>query len=67
MSLRFEFLDRADIGPTSIDLTKDADQHWRGSSSALSQDGRWTVTAVQTATDSVEVPMELVTERRPNG
>jgi len=48
--------------------------HWRNSASALSIEGtaiegRWTVTAVvQSASDAVEVPMELVTRRRgPSG
>jgi copper transport protein len=66
VSLRLQLNDRADVAPTTVDLTRDPDDHWRASSSALSIDGHWTVTAVvQSATDSVEVPLELVTARRP--
>ncbi len=66
VALRFELAGRADVSPPALPLTKDADQRWRGASSALSQDGRWTITAVvQTATDSVEVPMELEIGRAP--
>ncbi|HEX2047913.1 MAG TPA: copper resistance protein CopC [Acidimicrobiales bacterium] len=62
VSLRFQLADRADVAPAMLDLTRHPDSHWRGSGTALSVDGRWTVTAVvQTATDAVEVPMELVT------
>jgi copper transport protein len=65
-SLRFQLDDRPDVGAATLALTRDPDSHWRGSGSALSIDGRWTVTAVvETATDAVEVPMELVTGRRP--
>jgi len=64
VSLRFQLEDRPDIGAATLALTGDAG-HWRGSGSALSIDGRWTVTAiVQSKTDAVEVPMELVTGRR---
>ncbi|MGH9280503.1 MAG: copper resistance CopC/CopD family protein [Acidimicrobiales bacterium] len=68
LTLRFQLNDRADIGTSTLELTRDADSHWRGSSSALSIAGRWTVTAVvQTATDAVEVPMDLEIGPRPPG
>ncbi len=61
VSLRFQLQDRPDVAAT-VDLIRDPDFHWRGSGTALSIDGRWRVTAlVQTPTDAVEVPMELVT------
>ena len=65
-SLRLQLNDRPDVAPATVELTRDSDAHWRGSSSALSIDGRWTLTAVvQSAGDAVEVPLELVTARRP--
>ncbi|MGH9222330.1 MAG: copper resistance protein CopC [Acidimicrobiales bacterium] len=68
VTLRFQSVDRADVAATSLELKRDDDSHWRGSSSALSLEGRWTVTAVvQSTTDAVEVPMELVTGRRASG
>ena len=66
VTLRFQLHDRPDLGAPTVALTRDPDSHWRGSGSALSLDGRWTVTAlVQSSSDAVEVPMELVTSRRP--
>lgn len=68
VTLRLQLIDRPDIAAASLDLERDPSAHWRGSSNALSIDGRWTVTAVvQTDADAVEVPMELVTGRRPGG
>jgi len=65
-SLRFVLQDRPDVGAATVSLLRDPDSHWRGSASTLSIEGRWTVTAVvQSATDAVEVPMELVTARPP--
>ena len=62
VSLRFQLDDRPDVAAATLDLARDPDSHWRGSGNQLSIDGRWTVTAlVQTATDAVEVPMELET------
>lgn len=62
VSLRFQLRDRPEVAPTMLDLTRDPDSRWRGEGSVLSVDGRWGVTAlVQTPTDAVEVPMELVT------
>ncbi len=66
VTLRFRVKDGADVAAPPLALTMDPDAHWRGSSSALSLDGRWTVTVVvQTRTDSVEAPLELTTLRRP--
>ena len=66
VSLRFQLNDRPDISAATLELTREADSHWRGSGSPLSIDGRWTVTAiVQSAADAVEVPMELATTGRP--
>ena len=66
VTLRLQLNDRPEVGAATVELTRDPDAHWRGSSSALSIDGRWTVTAlVQSADDAVEVPMELVTSGRP--
>ena len=65
-SLRLQLNDRPDVGAATVELTREPDAHWRGSSNALSIDGRWTVTAVvQSEEDAVEVPLELVTARRP--
>lgn len=64
VTLRLRLDDRPDVGTATVELTRDPDAHWRGSSSALSIDGRWTVTAlVESAGDAVEVPMALVTSR----
>jgi hypothetical protein len=66
VTLRFRHNERADLVAPDLPLSKDPDAHWRGSSSALSLDGRWTVTVVvQTPTDAVEVPLEVTTARRP--
>ena len=65
VSLRFQLADRPEVG-SALDLTREADGHWRGASSALSIDGRWTITAlVQSPAESVAVGMELTTTRRP--
>ena len=62
VSLRVQLEGRTDIAPATIELRRDPDRHWRGSSSAVSIEGRWTVTAlVQSGSDAVEVPMELQT------
>jgi copper transport protein len=62
VSLRFQPQDRPEVGATMLELARDPDSHWRGSGSVLSINGRWRVTAlVQTPTDAVEVPMDLVT------
>ena len=62
VSLRFQLADRPDVAATTLDLEREPDSHWRGSGNALSIDGSWAVTAlVETPTDAVEVPMELVT------
>lgn len=66
VTLRFQLADRVDVGAATLDLKREPDSHWRGSSSALSIDGRWTVTGlVQMATDAIEVPMELQTAKKP--
>lgn len=66
VTLRFQLIDRPDVAAATASLLRDPDSHWRGSASALSIDGRWSVTAVvQSATDAVEVRMELATNRRP--
>lgn len=65
VTLRLQLKDRPDIAVSTVDLTRNPDSHWQGMSSAMSIDGRWTITAVvQWATDAVEVPMELTTSRR---
>lgn len=64
VSLRFQLDGRRDVATAGLELTGDPDSHWRGSGNMLSIDGRWRVTAlVQSGTDAVEVPMELVTRR----
>lgn len=66
VTLGFRLKDRADVAATTLTLTKEANARWRGSSSALSLEGRWTVTVVvQTPRDAVEVPLEVTTARRP--
>jgi copper transport protein len=66
VTLRLQLNDRADVGAAEVALVRDPDARWRGTSSALSIDGKWSVTAlVQSSSDSVEVPMELVAGRRP--
>lgn len=61
VSLRFELDDRPDVAPATLALAQDGSSHWRGAGSELSMEGRWTVTAVvQTPTDAVEVPMEVM-------
>jgi copper transport protein len=68
VTLRAQLEGRTDIAPATIELQRDPDAHWRGSSSALSFEGRWTVTAlVQSGSDAVEVPMELQTGRAGSG
>ena len=65
VSLRLQLTDRPDVAASTLDLTRDPDGRWRASSSAVSIDGRWAVTVVvQSASDAVEVPMELVTANR---
>ena len=63
VSLRLQPKDRPDTASSTVALTRNPDSHWQGISSAISIDGRWTITAVvQSATDVVvEVPMELTT------
>jgi copper transport protein len=62
VSLRFRFQGRPDLAVPSLELTAGADSQWQGTGSALSIEGRWDVTAlVQTAADTVQVPMEVVT------
>lgn len=62
VSLRFQLDGRPDVASTTLDLTRDGDEEWEGSTNVLSINGRWTVTAlVQTASDAVEVPMEFET------
>jgi copper transport protein len=62
VSLRLQPKDRPDVAASTVALTRSPDSHWQGFSSALSTDGPWTITAmVQSATDAVEVPMELTT------
>lgn len=64
VSLRFRLADRPDVSAATLDLTREGDGHWRGTGSALSIEGRWSVVAlVQTASDAVEVPMEVLTPR----
>jgi len=64
LSLRFQLHDRPEVGAATVALARDPGSHWRGSAGALSIDGRWTVTAkVQSVTETVEVPMDLVTVR----
>ncbi len=62
VSLRFQLEDRPDVAASTLELTREEDGHWRGSSSAVSIEGRWAVIAVvESPTDAIEVPMELVT------
>lgn len=64
VSLRAQLDDRPDIAAATVELSQDPDSHWRGSGTALSIDGRWTVTVlVESADDAVEVPLELTTRR----
>lgn len=68
VTLRFRHADLPDVAGSTLDLTAAADGHWRGAGRGLSFPGRWTVTmAVQTATDAVEVPLELRTRRPATG
>jgi hypothetical protein len=73
VSLDFRLADRPDVAPARLELAREPDGHWRGAGNGISIDGRWTVTAlVQTATDAVEVPMEVGTRaagpaRTPSG
>jgi copper transport protein len=61
VSLRVQLRERPEITATALELSRAPDGRWRGSGSALSMEGRWTVTAVvQTPADAVEVPMEVV-------
>ena len=61
VSLRFQHLDRPDVAPATLELTRDSDGQWRGAGTAVSMDGPWAITAlVQTGTDAVEVPMEFL-------
>jgi copper transport protein len=62
VSLRFDLADRPEVAARTLTLARGPDSHWRGSGDVLSINGRWTVTAlVQTPTNAVEVPMELLT------
>ena len=62
VSLRFRPKDRPDVAAPTLELARGADSRWHGSGNVLSVEGRWGVTAlVETATDAVEVPMELTT------
>jgi copper transport protein len=66
VSLRFQLDDRQDVAAATVALRHEPDSHWRGSASALSIEGRWTVTAaVQSADETVEVPVEPLTIGRP--
>ena len=67
VSLDVQLSDRADVAPSTVALTRGSDGRWTAFSSALSIDGRWSVTAlVQSKADAVEVRMELVTSPRPS-
>ena len=65
VALRFQIDDVPGVAPVTLDLVRVAEGRWGGFGRPISIDGRWNVTAmVQTATDTVDVPMEL-TPRRP--
>ncbi len=66
VALRLRLTDRPDVAPATVELSRAGDR-WRGSSTTLSIDGRWTATAViETPTDAVEVPLEVsISSGRP--
>jgi hypothetical protein len=66
VTLRFQLVDRPDVGAAELALARGRGAHWSGQGSQLSLAGRWNVTAlVEAAHDAVEVPMELTTRRVP--
>ena len=61
VSLRFEPVGQAGVGPSTLDLTRTGTR-WRNAGTQLSLDGVWNVTVVvQTATNGTEVPLVLAT------
>ncbi len=61
VSLRFEPVGQAGVGPSTLDLTRTGTR-WRNAGTQLSLDGVWNVTVVvQTATEGTEVPLVLAT------
>ena len=62
VSLRFTPLDDPGVEPSTLILTRGADNSWEGSGANLAFDGRWQVTAlVERDGDAVEAPMEIET------
>ncbi len=62
VSLRFTPLDDPGVEPSTLILTRAADNSWEGSGANLAFDGRWQVTAlVERDGDAVEAPMEIET------
>jgi hypothetical protein len=61
VSLRFEPVGQAGVGPSTLDLIHDRGV-WRNAGTQLSIDGVWNVTVVvQTATQGTEIPLVLAT------
>jgi copper transport protein len=61
VSLRFEPVGIAGVGPSTLDLKHHGDR-WMGNGSQVSIAGVWTITVVvQTASSGTEIPLTLVT------
>ena len=66
VSLRFTPLDDPGVEPSTLSLTRAADNSWEGSGANLAFAGRWQVTAlVERDGDAVEAPMEIETRSPP--
>jgi copper transport protein len=66
VALRFTPRGRADIGTSTLDLTRDGEGRWRGQGSQLSIAGNWVVIGlVEGSGPAVTVPMELKTRIVP--
>ncbi len=66
VTLRFTSLDRPDIGPSTLVLSRAGDGIYEGQGTNLSLDGRWAVSVVvERGITSVEVPVTITARNRP--
>jgi copper transport protein len=66
VALRFTPRDQPDLGPATLELTRDPEGLWRGQGSPLSIEGRWVVVAlIEGSGPAVTVPLELETRTTP--
>lgn len=66
LTMRFSSSERPDVAPSTLELSRDPDGVYRAQGGNISLEGQWTVVlVVERGAGSVEVPLAVMTQIRP--